>query len=107
MMRICTHCGYEGEGKRILRGSRSVEWFLWIVLLIPGPFYSLWRRFPSVRQCPHCQGKRMVSLKTTEGILAQRYFEDKPVDFSTVIPPKKGIEAFMAALPPDSQDLRF
>lgn len=80
MQRICKHCGYEGDAKRILRGSRGMEIFIWTVLLVPGPFYSLWRRVPAIRRCPHCHREGgMVSLMSDAGKIIRYEFENAPL----------------------------
>lgn len=71
MPQICIHCGYEGKGHKIRRGSRGMEIFLWTVLLVPGPFYTLWRICAPRSICPHCRHTTMVSLKSAEGQIKQ------------------------------------
>ena len=75
MERICPTCGYEGVGKRELRGSRGVEQFIWLVLLVPGPFYSVYRRVPAIRRCTHCGGSKMISLRSDKGKIFRFEFE--------------------------------
>ncbi len=72
MSGICTQCGYEGKGKKILRGSKAMEVFIWAVLLVPGPFYSIWRRAGVQRSCLNCGRTTMVSLKSDAGFIAQQ-----------------------------------
>lgn len=75
MSRICTICGYEGTGKRQLRGSSYVERLLWTVLVIPGPFYTLWRHTGRSPQCPNCAAPTLVKLKSDRGQLARQKFD--------------------------------
>jgi len=73
---ICTYCGYdEGKGKVRLRGSKGMEIFLWTTILIPGPFYSLWRRVGLQRECVNCGRPTIVRLNTDAGWLAQKRFD--------------------------------
>jgi len=73
---ICRYCGYEGRIKRVKRGSRALETFLWTVLLIPGPLYSVWRRAGVDKTCPHCiRPQAMVKLASDAGWLAKRALE--------------------------------
>lgn len=72
---ICTQCGWEGERKKELRGSRMVETLLWSVLLLPGPLYSIWRRTGRSKQCPHCGVPMLVKLTSDAGWLARRRFD--------------------------------
>jgi len=72
---ICTVCGWEGPLKRRKRGSKGVEFFLWTVLLVPGPFYSLWRRIGVEKACPNCKIPKLAKLNSVAGVLAQRKFD--------------------------------
>lgn len=74
---ICTICGYDGQGKKQLRGSSRMEWLIWLTVLIPGPLYSLWRRVRLKRICPHCEMQTMVSVASDEGWLAQKRFDEQ------------------------------
>jgi DNA-directed RNA polymerase subunit RPC12/RpoP len=64
---ICPDCGHIGPGGIFLRGSGTVERLLWYALLIPGPFYSLWRRTSRQIECANCRGKHLVSLDSKLG----------------------------------------
>lgn len=67
---ICTACQYEGKPRRYKRGSRGMEIFIWAVLLVPGPFYSLYRRCFLQGHCPNCRAVgTMVSVKSDAGIM--------------------------------------
>lgn len=69
---ICTACGYEGAGRKQKRGSRTVEIGLWVTLLIPGPFYSMWRRFGVARVCTQCGKPSMVRKNSNAGRMAEQ-----------------------------------
>jgi hypothetical protein len=72
---ICKHCGYEGEAKRQKRGSRGVEIFLWTVLLIPGPLYTIWRMTGKSKECPNCERQGFVKSSSDEGYIVKKRFE--------------------------------
>lgn len=72
---ICTQCGWEGERKRIKRGSKTVETLIWSVLMLPGPIYSYWRRSGRSKDCPNCGLPMLVKLNSDEGWLARRKFD--------------------------------
>ena len=74
---ICTQCGYEGRRKTKKKGSTSIELLLWVVFLIPGPFYSLWRIFSKEYVCPICEDKSMVSVKSALGQRKLQILEDE------------------------------
>jgi hypothetical protein len=49
-------------------GKGSTELILWVVLLFPGPFYTLWRRVLGKKwSCPQCEKRGMVSVKSKVG----------------------------------------
>ncbi len=52
---ICGVCKATFEVKKDLRGSRFIELFLWITLVIPGFFYTLWRKLGNRKKlCNYC-----------------------------------------------------
>jgi len=71
---ICTNCGYQGKRRAIKPGSRGMEIILWVVFLIPGPFYTLWRMLGKKWKCPQCEqintmfsvGSKLGKLKLDE-----------------------------------------
>ena len=83
---ICTHCGWEGERKKRLRGSKMVSNLLWWTLLIPGPIYSMWRHSGRQKECPHCSLPMLVKISSDAGQLAQRKFD---VELGLIKPVKK------------------
>ena len=69
---ICTACGYEGPGRKTKRGSSRMELFIWTMLLVPGPFYSLYRRIGLKRECTHCGLPRVMKQTSPEGEIMRR-----------------------------------
>lgn len=70
--KICTHCGYEGQGTRKARGSGTAFRVLGMLLMLP--IHTLWRSFTGgrTRNCPHCGLPTMVKLNSDAGRLAQQ-----------------------------------
>lgn len=66
---VCSNCDYIGKRKAIKPGSGAIEWFLWLVLLFPGPIYSIWRILNKKYKCPHCGEEIMFK---TDSVLGQR-----------------------------------
>lgn len=60
----CGFCGNIGRPKRYYRGSRQLEFYLWFIFLIPGPFYTLWRLRTGYDGCSVCGS---TNLKPYEG----------------------------------------
>jgi hypothetical protein len=75
---ICARCGFIGQGKRELRGSAWLEKFLWYVLLIPGPFYTFWRRYSASVTCPKCRSEDLFRMDSKMG---QKIFERQMREF--------------------------
>jgi hypothetical protein len=56
----CTTCGYFGKAKRRAKGSLTLEVVLWLVLIIPGAIYSLWRSFNIENVCEKCGSTNVI-----------------------------------------------
>jgi len=52
---LCVNCGYKGKCKLITKGSIGMEILLWLVFLLPGLIYSIWRHISRYRGCPKCK----------------------------------------------------
>jgi len=59
----CPNCGFEGTAKRFTPGSILIEIVLWLMLLIPGLIYSLWRHSSKYWGCPQCDFKHVKKVK--------------------------------------------
>lgn len=57
---FCVNCGHEGEAKRNTRGSFAIEIVLWLLLIVPGVIYSLWRLSTRKNVCASCGADRLV-----------------------------------------------
>ena len=64
---ICTYCGYVGKPKRKTRGNFFIELILWLVLIVPGVIYSIWRLSTRYYVCPKCGSETMIPLDTPKG----------------------------------------
>lgn len=64
---ICHNCGYVGEPQRITKGSFAIELGLWIVFLLPGLIYSIWRLTSRYDGCSKCESKDIVSVYSPIG----------------------------------------
>jgi hypothetical protein len=53
---VCTACGTTGEPSVKLRGSDTVQAFMWCFFIVPGLFYRTWRRESQARSCARCGG---------------------------------------------------
>ena len=41
---VCTTCGHHGEPVPLTKGDIGTEIVLWLLFLVPGLLYSLWRQ---------------------------------------------------------------
>ena len=72
---VCKACGWEGTRKKLLRGSKGMEIFIWSVLMVPGPLYSIWRRTGKSNDCRHCGLPMLVPLDSDIGQLTRLKFD--------------------------------
>lgn len=64
---ICTACGFVGKPKKITKGSILVEIILWLLFLIPGLIYSIWRLSTKYVACPNCKSQTMIPVDSPNG----------------------------------------
>jgi len=57
---VCKSCGYAGRLPKSARGSIAIEFALYLLLILPGIIYSIWRRSEKVATCPHCSGHDLI-----------------------------------------------
>jgi hypothetical protein len=70
---MCVECGYQGTPKTFTRGSLLTELMLWLLLIVPGVLYSLWRLTTRYRGCPACYG-RMIPVDSPRGTMLRQQF---------------------------------
>ena len=58
--KVCTNCGYIGRPVWITKGSFGLEVLLWLVFLVPGLLYSVWRVSSRYAGCPKCKASNMI-----------------------------------------------
>ena len=64
---VCTTCGHHASPKTATRGSFLIELVLWLMFLVPGLIYSLWRLSTRQQQCVACGGTALVPPDTPAG----------------------------------------
>lgn len=64
---ICRDCGAVSRSLRVKRGSKAFERMLYYTVLLPGPFYTLYRILAAYRVCTECKSRKIVKLGTIEG----------------------------------------
>lgn len=64
---ICPNCGTRGAPKMRAKGSIGVEIIAWLLFLLPGIIYSLWRLSTKELVCPSCGQPGMIGVSTPKG----------------------------------------
>ena len=64
---VCATCGHMGPTKSHTRGTIVIEIILWLMFLIPGLIYSVWRLSTRRRVCAACGGATLVPPDTPTG----------------------------------------
>jgi hypothetical protein len=57
---FCPACGTLAVPKQARRGSLGVEVVLWLLLLVPGLIYSVWRLSGDTNTCPACGARTLI-----------------------------------------------
>jgi hypothetical protein len=57
---VCTNCGFVGNPRMTVQGSGCVELTLWLLLILPGLIYSVWRLSSKRPGCPKCGAPSMI-----------------------------------------------
>lgn len=68
----CQHCGFIGQPKTFTKGSFLIEVALWLMLIVPGLIYSLWRVTSGrYKGCPTCGAPNMIPADSPKARAAQ------------------------------------
>jgi len=59
-VKYCLDCGFVGEPEQKTPGTPSMEIALWLFFVIPGIFYSVWRRLTRFKRCARCGNNNIV-----------------------------------------------
>ncbi len=57
---VCKACGYRGRPKTITKGSLGMEVILWLMMVLPGLLYSVWRHASRYSGCPQCSAPDII-----------------------------------------------
>jgi hypothetical protein len=70
---ICLQCGSVSKrAVRTIQGSFLLECFLWLLFILPGVIYSVWRLTTKAKVCPACSSREIVPLASPLGQKLQR-----------------------------------
>lgn len=90
---VCTTCTFHGPPLWPEKGSGAVEVALWLLLLVPGIIYSVWRRSNLRPTCSRCTSELVVWDDTPE---AGRILQHR--DGSTSAAPQPNSSGFVDEL---------
>ncbi len=71
---LCTNCGYQGQSIMITKGSFLVEIVLWLLFILPGFIYTMWRFLGKYEGCPECLKDTLIPINSPK---AQRILSAK------------------------------
>jgi len=64
---ICKNCGYTCNPIKKKKGSLLIEIILWLFFIVPGIFYSIWRRTNRDSICPKCKQPTLIPIDSPNG----------------------------------------
>ena len=64
---ICDSCGSADSGEKITPGSIGIEIILWLLFLLPGLCYSVWRLSAKKIVCKQCGSSELIPINTPKG----------------------------------------
>lgn len=71
----CAHCGTVAEPVTYTKGSLGIEILLWLLMILPGVLYTVWRLTTKYRGCPTCGAAIMLPLDAPNAVAA---LKDRP-----------------------------
>ena len=63
----CTNCETADYPKKHTKGSILIELVLWLMLIVPGLIYSIWRLSTRANVCKHCGSANLVPMDSPAG----------------------------------------
>lgn len=72
---ICANCLAVGKPKNFIKGNFLTELVLWLLLIVPGLLYSLWRLNTRAKVCRECGSDQIIPANSPRGkkLLEERY----------------------------------
>lgn len=57
---FCVQCEHFGTPKNYTNGAFAIEAILWLMFLVPGLIYTIWRLTTRYSGCPRCGAPHMI-----------------------------------------------
>lgn len=57
---VCSRCGTKAKPKTRVKGGMGTEIVLWLLFIVPGVIYSIWRLTTKTKVCPACESEELV-----------------------------------------------
>lgn len=64
---ICSSCGFVGNPRTFVKGNFGIEVILWLLFLVPGLIYTIWRLTTKQSACPQCKKPTMIPVASPVG----------------------------------------
>ena len=62
--RLCVVCGTVGRPTTVTRGSIGVEIIMWLMFIVPGVIYSIWRLTTRREACRACGSDQLIPVQS-------------------------------------------
>jgi uncharacterized membrane protein YqaE (UPF0057 family) len=80
---ICTLCGTVGVPAKITKGNIFIELILWLLFIIPGLIYSIWRLSTRHTGCKSCGQITIIAVDSPMGKNLIKSMADDKTDYHT------------------------
>lgn len=75
---ICMECGCQRDPINVKRGLLVIEIFMWLLYILPGVIYSIWRRLRKQEVCPNCLTPSVVLTSSSRAMGMRRLLKGFP-----------------------------
>ena len=65
---VCMDCGCQRDPINAKRGLLVIELFMWLLYILPGVIYSIWRRVRKQQVCPNCRYPSVVLTSSSRAM---------------------------------------
>ena len=69
---VCMECGCQRDPIDVKRGLLVIEIFLWLLYILPGVIYSIWRRMRTQQICSKCRNPSVVLTSSSRAMGVRR-----------------------------------